>query len=1094
MMAGRGEPGDGERRAELPQIAGYRIEGVLGRGATGVVYRAVQLSVEREVALKVLHPFATTKESTVRRLRREARLMAMLDHPNIVAAIDVGRSAAGWWMSMDLVEGQALSERLRRGGPMKEEEALRLFIPIAAALQHAHEAGVIHRDVKPANILVTPEGEPRLVDLGLARAEDEPQLTRVGATMGTPHYVSPEQARNPADVDARSDVYSLAATLHHALCGAPPFPGESTAEVIASVMHDPVGDPRELRPGLSRGASLVLRKALSKDRARRHASAREFAADLGLVLKGKKPLVRAADLDPMAGAGGVRRRVLVLGAAVAVVASVGVGIALRGGQELENQPAAAVVRTDLDEFEGRWREGDWVLAEAFASHASLIPGAAERLRHERLGAEMGVELEAELFVLISGVDAVRPTLLHDRRFDEAREALDAGFASALMEATGFVVRDLPQARRSGVEHWLAEAEAEIAAAVERVHAEAAEALARWFEEVLWRRAAALVESGAFEEARELLGHEVIDHLDEAVAGGGGLERTRVARAPELRAVGERLVRERYGVQQAWRELDEGILAGVRERSRRAIEGLRIGVLATASADFVAWAYGRFEAEGLDLDALPSSFSSRASEEFESRLAQMKRLEEDLRVRQELGVMARIDDGAQALREERRHAELVEYWREQREGVGLGLLAFVDLRISEAVLLAGLFEDARARVIAGEERAFELREGGSLYSSVARLDGDPAYGRFWITVAPGVERAWRLGGPARVVDGVRRVSLATLEDLAARREPSLELGLLRLAEGDVAGAEECYRGLDAGDAATRLGNELADRLAPLVAAAARSAAQRAEFARYWVDSRKVEGRSEGNRQKAVRAIERFLRDYGDELDADRRAQVRSWKEELEQELRPSTVSDFEVAFRADTTHFPRRGRVELVQRFDAQTEGAWDAGEWIFTGTRWEGTRLSGVAEVLDAKAPTLLLVEPFALDAGPITVEFELEVPQDARARLVVVSVLGLHCAFVTSAAAKGRVVAGSVDMAGVVERALAGEGGEFAGLRPGQTHRIRLHANRARGTMTVLFDGVECVRIEDISPVGRARSTSVSVRSLEPLVLLEVRIEAPRR
>ena len=185
---------------------------------------------------------------------------------------------------------------------------------------------------------------------------------------------------------------------------------------------------------------------------------------------------------------------------------------------------------------------------------------------------------------------------------------------------------------------------------------------------------------------------------------------------------------------------------------------------------------------------------------------------------------------------------------------------------------------------------------------------------------------------------------------------------------------------------------------------------------------------------------------------------------------------------------------MRQRFEAEDKGAWDMGEWIALGVGWLAPRMSGVAEVLSAKSPTLLLRDPFALGAGPVEVEFEIKVPEDSQARLVVVSALGFHCALVTGDAALGRVLAGSRDLEGVVARAIGGEGEAFFGLRPGERHIVTMRANQVRGTLTVSVDGEECLRIEDLSPKDRARSTSISLRSLEPLVLLGVRIEANRR
>jgi len=1103
-MRGQPEPRGTEQRVELPKIAGYRIEGVLGRGGSSVVYRARQLSVDRVVALKVLHLSATKNESTVKRLRREARLMAMLDHPNIISAYDVGESTDGWWMSMELVEGQALSERLRRGGPLTEEEAIQFFVRLSDALQHAHEAGVIHRDVKPANILITPEGEPRLVDLGLARSEDEPQLTRVGSIMGTPHYVSPEQARNPASVDARSDVYSLAATLHDALCGAPPFPGESPAEVFASVLHDTLRDPRELHPGVSKGMSLVMRKALSKDPNRRHSSSREFAADLRLLGEGRMPRIQAKHLEPVVGHGRVQTRYVVVALFLAVL---GVSLAVRGLGTKEQVTEVAATQTDYGRFEERWRGGELVLAEAMAMRASVIPSLKERTRYERLRVELDRELETRLFKLRSQVDASRSLLLLDRRFEEARSALDEEFTAALIGSTGFAPTSLPYPHGTVTAHWREREHEKIDEAVVELHAESAQDLGLWCDQELWRRVGELKLAGEFDEAKKMLEMDLVDHLEEAGvrADGLDLELLRAAWSVDaestwIGAAEDQQKQESYKLDEAWDDLDERLSKAVHDEYMKANRRLQREEVLAVSDDFHAWASEHFLAAGLDLAAMPTRFFSEAAGEFATKMKTLKKREIDLRRKRDQATIERLKDESQMLLRERRYVQLIDWWSERERDETPVVVEFISLKVAETRLLVDLLDDARSRVVEGVESPIVLMEDGSKLVSTIRLEGDPVYERFWVTIAPGLERAWRLGGPPEVVRGVQRVSRRSLELLAGRVEPCLEVAFLRLVEGDVTGSNKCYRALDAGEASTKLGDELATRLGFLLAVESLSEDKRRDWARNWADeflTQREEGdssMSEEGQSNAIREVDTFMSEFGAFLDPKRRDDVLEERGKLWEESKPSTAQKFEQEFRADTTRFPRRGRVELSQRFDEAVEGAWDAGEWVALGAGWQAPRLAGVEEVLYAKAPTLLLRDPFDLEAGLAEVEFEIEVPQDARARLVVMSALGFHCAFVTDDEATGRVVAKSRDLEGVVRRALEGGGEEFPGLRPGESHRVMLRVNQARGTMSVLFDGEQCVRIADLSPKDRPRSTSVSLRSLEPLLLIGVRIEAGRR
>ncbi len=283
---------------ELPAIPGYRIEGIVGRGATGVVYRARQTSVDRVVALKVLHQELVGSASALRRMQREARLTAKLAHPNIISAIDMGDVGGQLWYAMELVDGLSLAERIAER-PLSEREALRIFIPLCEALAHAHECGVVHRDIKPANILIERGGRPLLVDLGLAYDEKDPVLTKSGGTLGTPHYISPEQARDPASADVQSDLWSLGATMYHAVTGRTPFRGESVAEILSSVLYERVGDPREHAGELSNGFVLVLRKCLTRDKQARYRDPSELLSDLERLRERRAPRSSARGLDPL---------------------------------------------------------------------------------------------------------------------------------------------------------------------------------------------------------------------------------------------------------------------------------------------------------------------------------------------------------------------------------------------------------------------------------------------------------------------------------------------------------------------------------------------------------------------------------------------------------------------------------------------------------------------------------------------------------------------------------------------------------------------------------------------------------------------------
>jgi len=310
----------------------YEILDRVGAGAMGTVFKARHKKLSRIVALKVLKPSLARDSRYVERLKREARIVASLNHPHIVTGYDLGEEGGYHFFVMEFVEGKSLRALLAEWGMFVEDYVLDIGIQIAEALDHAYQCSVIHRDIKPGNVLIDEDGDVKLTDMGLAKGPADLTLTRDGATVGTPQYISPEQARNPQDVDVRSDLYSLGATLYHMATGVPPFMGDTMAELISKVIYDPPVPPIEVNPALSEGLSLVLRKLLAKDLRVRYQDPRELLDDLERIKQSQPVQVDAARLAAGEGEGRSRlplRFLLTALVLAAIGGAIWVGMQLR---------------------------------------------------------------------------------------------------------------------------------------------------------------------------------------------------------------------------------------------------------------------------------------------------------------------------------------------------------------------------------------------------------------------------------------------------------------------------------------------------------------------------------------------------------------------------------------------------------------------------------------------------------------------------------------------------------------------------------------------------------------------------------------------
>ncbi|HEY4563863.1 MAG TPA: serine/threonine-protein kinase, partial [Thermoanaerobaculia bacterium] len=232
-------------------VSHYRILDRLGGGGMGVVYRAIDLKLDRPVALKFLSSQRGAAEEHKRRFIREARAASALDHPNICTVYEIDQTPDGaLFIAMALCEGETLRDRIARG-PLPVGEAVEIAEQIAAGLARAHGRGIVHRDVKPANVIVAPDGRVKIVDFGIAKLSDQSRLTRAGTTVGTVDYMAPEQARDSRAADIRSDIYSLGCTAYHMLSGKPPFADGGLGERIYKHLNAPPPDVRLANPAVS---------------------------------------------------------------------------------------------------------------------------------------------------------------------------------------------------------------------------------------------------------------------------------------------------------------------------------------------------------------------------------------------------------------------------------------------------------------------------------------------------------------------------------------------------------------------------------------------------------------------------------------------------------------------------------------------------------------------------------------------------------------------------------------------------------------------------------------------------------------------------
>ncbi len=269
-------------------LGGYFVTRILGRGGMGIVYTAEHLRTGREVAIKVLPEASSADPKALLRFKREARLAAGLDHPNVIAVLELGQRDDVHYMVMERADAGSMADILQVSGALDPTEATRIVADVCRGLSAAHAAGIVHRDIKPANILLTDENAVKLGDFGLARCIDQggEMVTQVGHVVGTPSFMSPEQCQSEP-VDARTDIYALGATYYALLTGRGPYAVSTTMPLVMFAhCYHAVPDPRDILPGLPEACAAIVRRAMSKDPSCRYQTAEEMLADLEAQVSG----------------------------------------------------------------------------------------------------------------------------------------------------------------------------------------------------------------------------------------------------------------------------------------------------------------------------------------------------------------------------------------------------------------------------------------------------------------------------------------------------------------------------------------------------------------------------------------------------------------------------------------------------------------------------------------------------------------------------------------------------------------------------------------------------------------------------------------
>lgn len=573
-------------RDRYPILPGLTILERLGGGAVGTVYLARHESSARLVAVKVLRREYAGNRLYLERLRREARLSARLDHPNVVKGIDLGEVDGIPFFVMEFVDGKSLKTVLRERGRLEEEEVLEYGFQLARALDHAYRHGVVHRDIKPGNLLITRDGTLKLADLGLARRPDDSSVTKDGVTLGTPHYISPEQARDPVSADVRSDLYSVGATLFHAATGRPPFDAETVAGVLSQVLDENLTPKIPDDAPISKNLELVLRRLLTKDPNRRYQIPDDLIRDLERVRRRERPDVSVFDINPI-----VKKRVRAGLAAVAgmiMLAALLYGVAKWAGAVPNSKmsEAARELAGKLNIIEKESASAPGALADRWSRLNSLLGTGAfadvDRVR----AVELLNQLETQLSAVVTGLErACEQDLtkaLGEHRFGDASQLLEQSIPSRFHEPFEGSTDALPPKIKDRIQAFLQKKSSDVEREAASAEVKLTEALPRFLAqregEVVAFLAQGRYKSALLLTTDPLANFEIEDGLSWSRMPHAVRERLAVTATERMNELRSRILENA-------RDTTNRISERLRREHDRLEEALRGGLRAAVAADF-----------------------------------------------------------------------------------------------------------------------------------------------------------------------------------------------------------------------------------------------------------------------------------------------------------------------------------------------------------------------------------------------------------------------------------------------------------------------------------------------------------------------------